>query len=961
MATTTDALSKTADIKQFLVFVDTGGTPNFLKGTSGKWYFPLSEDSHVNSKRVNQIMGHLPPDSRVWYTTTLVHGQQLQVRPSDSSFFSLLEEKCNGIVREQENLPTEITSERYDRKVRAPDSMAIESTRRARPLLVQRDAQGKPGNKKLSSGDESDEDEESPAHEEIRSASDGVTSSDTEPPSREELTTDQVTPTNEDSAEYDYLHSCLGGDRVVAVQMQNQSSWDAVGCLPGFLCLILAIDTIVILAMVVFSIRMHFKNKHDTNSKGKRFSRLNKTASFFDKNHQAKKYHSLQDDDIALESRITHVQRSDTAFGGNFTPIDSQKDDNELISDLDMFIQSMSKCIGTEKFGLSFEFNDLRFQPKKAKRPILSEVTGKIDRGSLWGVMGASGAGKSTFVNVLMGKQAYTGGTTKINGVQGDIKKYRKIIGYVPQDDIVLPELTVRENILHSARIRLPSNWGDEQIQKHVDILISCLQLAHVKDSLVGSAATPVISGGQRKRVSIGIELAAAPMALFLDEPTSGLDATSASSIMMMLKELSRLNITVITIIHQPRAEIFESLDSLLLFGRGRVIYQGPEREVQPYFEGLGFNFPRSGNPADTIMDIIAGQGHLYKTSGDTGIWPLIHSWKQLQGSQRVRRGSHSSTTSTLPAAASTTSPLVNTSSSKTAEALSLRRSIQSRGAPFHKQVYHCLLRSLLQQYRLRSSFFFEIGVSALGGFLIGLAQFKAEGINFRGFFLPPYAILSSSIDYSSVPQMALLVGIAIGLIASSPGVKIFGEEKLVYWREASSGHSRFAYYIGKVLSTFPRMIIACLHFTATFMVLSTPRIDWGSAFLANLLYFYTIYGLASILSMLTRREDGPLLAVMASLIVGVLNGMSPNLSVVSEWHMSWFWRALPGTWLAEAYFEKNVSPLEYLYAIEHASEGSGYRLGKFGWDCCVLGIIGTVYRVVAFLAMRFLNQRGRG
>lgn len=355
--------------------------------------------------------------------------------------------------------------------------------------------------------------------------------------------------------------------------------------------------------------------------------------------------------------------------------------------------------------------------------------------------MGASGAGKSTFVNVLMGKQACTGGSTKINGVPGDIKKYKKIIGYVPQDDIVLPELTVRENILHSARIRLPSNWGDEQIQKHVDILISCLQLAHVKDSLVGSAATPVISGGQRKRVSIGIELAAAPMALFLDEPTSGLDATSASSIMMTLKELSRLHITVITIIHQPRAEIFESLDSLLHFGKGRVVYQGPEREVQRYFENLGFNFPRSGNPADTIMDIIAGQGHLYKISGDTGIWPLIHNWKQRQESHKACRESTASTTSTLPPThqsgfpntPSATSLTTTSSCTRTAEALALRGSIKSRGAPFHKQIYHCLLRSLLQQYRLRSSFFFEIGVSALAGFLIGLAEFKSEGINFRG------------------------------------------------------------------------------------------------------------------------------------------------------------------------------------------------------------------------------------
>lgn len=127
-----------------------------------------------------------------------------------------------------------------------------------------------------------------------------------------------------------------------------------------------------------------------------------------------------------------------------------------------------------------------------------------------------------------MGKTSNTSGVTKVNGVAGNISKYKKIIGYVPQDDIVLPEMTVRENILHSARIRLPSNWKESEIQHHVDILLSCLQLSHVKDSLVGSPGAPVISGGQRKRVSIGMELAAAPMALFLDEPTSGLDVSSS-------------------------------------------------------------------------------------------------------------------------------------------------------------------------------------------------------------------------------------------------------------------------------------------------------------------------------------------------------------------------------------------------------------------------------------------------
>lgn len=113
---------------------------------------------------------------------------------------------------------------------------------------------------------------------------------------------------------------------------------------------------------------------------------------------------------------------------------------------------------------------------------------------------------------------------------------------------------------------------------------------------------------------------------------------------------------------------------------------------------------------------------------------------------------------------------------------------------------------------------------------------------------------------------------------------------------------------------------------------------------------------------MLARREDGPLLAVMASLVVGVLNGMSPNLTVVQGWRLGWLWRALPGTWLAEGYFGENVGAVwGALYDVADASRGTGYALGRFPVDCAVLAGIGCVYRVVAFALMRGVSQRGKG
>lgn len=129
------------------------------------------------------------------------------------------------------------------------------------------------------------------------------------------------------------------------------------------------------------------------------------------------------------------IMRVNTGFGGEIpmefdTDDDHFGDDKKPSSDLQLFIRSMSRCLGATNFGLSFEFENLAFHPKKSTKPILSEVTGKIERGTLSGVMGASGAGKSTFVNVLMGKQNHTGGTTKVNGVGGNISKYLHLCAF---------------------------------------------------------------------------------------------------------------------------------------------------------------------------------------------------------------------------------------------------------------------------------------------------------------------------------------------------------------------------------------------------------------------------------------------------------------------------------------------------------------------------------------------------
>ncbi|KAE9378553.1 ABC transporter-like protein [Stipitochalara longipes BDJ] len=603
------------------------------------------------------------------------------------------------------------------------------------------------------------------------------------------------------------------------------------------------------------------------------------------------------------------------------------------------FIASVQKCLGPRNIGLSYSFENLHFTLQNGKK-ILSPQTGSISAGTLWGVLGASGSGKSTLIRVLTGKVSPSGGTIFVNRTPSSLSKFKRLIGYVPQDDIMVPELTVRENLMHSANVRLPSSWAEAERRMHVDALIHCLDLVHVQDSIVGDSLSSDISSGQRKRVNIGIELSAAPRALFLDEPTSGLDATSALSIMTLLKTLAISGVTIMCVIHQPRPEILQFLDRVHILGGGRQIYHGNIRDVEGYFKILGFDVTLHSNIADAILDITSGRSDLFNKSRRK-VTPneLGDCWD-----------SHAS-----EASRSETEDLSQSHASGDAE--DLLHSASVLGAPWLTQVYLCFKRSNKQQWRRVRGFFLEIIVGAVAGLLIGLSLFELHGLHFQGTYLPPFELLSSAVNYNLVLEIGLLSGTAIGLAAATPGVVTFGEEKQIYWREASSGHSRSAYYVGKTLSVFPRIALSALHFTTFYCALATPLVRFWPLYTANLGYFYCIYGLAAAVSMIVRRENGPLMAVIASLIIGVLNGYGPQLENVKAWHLEWLWRLCPGIWLTEAYFDQYLIRFEHLYDLERAARWTGFTRHRFGFDIVLLIVIGTIYRILAFLGLIFMNR----
>ncbi|KAK2184513.1 hypothetical protein NP493_262g02003 [Ridgeia piscesae] len=223
-------------------------------------------------------------------------------------------------------------------------------------------------------------------------------------------------------------------------------------------------------------------------------------------------------------------------------------------------------------------------------------------------ILGPTGSGKSSLLDVLAGRKDKIGLSGHVL-VDGDTQpvNFKCMSGYVIQDDIVMGMLTVRENIQFSAALRLPKTMSREKRNQRVEEVIYELGLNKCASTRVGTEFTRGISGGERKRTNIAMELITSPSVLFLDEPTTGLDSNTANSVMHLLQRLSRKGKTIIFSIHQPRYSIFKLFDSMMLLSQGECVYHGPASDALEHFENIGYVCEEHNNPSDFFLDILNG------------------------------------------------------------------------------------------------------------------------------------------------------------------------------------------------------------------------------------------------------------------------------------------------------------------------------------------------------------------
>ncbi|KAJ5095583.1 hypothetical protein NUU61_004939 [Penicillium alfredii] len=281
-------------------------------------------------------------------------------------------------------------------------------------------------------------------------------------------------------------------------------------------------------------------------------------------------------------------------------------------------------------------------QHENRLKSVLDGVDAAMPSGSLTAIIGSSGSGKTSLLNLMAGRiglsRARVAGATTFNA-DPNIERIRS--AYVMQEDVLIPTLTVRETLRYSADLRLPPPTTRAERHAIVEQVILELGLKECADTRIGSTAHKGCSGGEKRRTSIGVQLLANPSVLFCDEPTTGLDATSAFQIIRTLKRLAQDGRTVIVSIHAPRSEIWSLFDNVILLARGSALYSGPVSGSLPYFEECGHVLPPFVNPAEFLIDLAAidNRTEVLEAASHVRVDHLRQTWRSKQSAVHSEDG----------------------------------------------------------------------------------------------------------------------------------------------------------------------------------------------------------------------------------------------------------------------------------------------------------------------------------
>ncbi|XP_072961122.1 ABC transporter G family member 5-like [Typha angustifolia] len=419
-------------------------------------------------------------------------------------------------------------------------------------------------------------------------------------------------------------------------------------------------------------------------------------------------------------------------------------------------------------------------------RMLLNSISGEAREGEILAVLGASGSGKSTLIDALANRISRDRllGHVTLNGEHLESSVLRSISAYVMQDDLLYPMLTVEETLSYSADLRLPSSLPASKKRTRVQDLIDQLGLRNAANTIIGDEGHRGVSGGERRRVSIGVDVIHDPIILFLDEPTSGLDSTSAFLVVQVLQRIARSGSVVIMSIHQPSYRILSLLDHLLFLSRGETVYYGKPSGLSPFLSEFGRPVPVNENPTEFALDLIREL-----ESSPEGAHSLVMSNSKWQAKQpRDPRGDPEVGFKEAITASISRGKLVTSATS----------ALPSYANSFWVEMGVLTRRSFTNTRRMPELYIMRLGTVMITGFILATIFWRLDdspkGIQERlGFF----AIAMSTMFYTCADALP-----------------VFLQERYIFMREtAHNAYRRISYVLSHTIVGFPPLVFLSLAF----------------------------------------------------------------------------------------------------------------------------------------------------
>nr|GLL27903.1 ABC transporter G family member 6-like [Ipomoea trifida] len=429
------------------------------------------------------------------------------------------------------------------------------------------------------------------------------------------------------------------------------------------------------------------------------------------------------------------------------------------------------------------------------KKLLLNDISGEAREGEILAVLGASGSGKSTLIDALacrISKESLKGAIT-LNGEPLDFRLLKVISAYVMQDDLLYPMLTVEETLMFAAEFRLPRTLTNSKKKMRVEALIDQLGLRNAAGTIIGDEGHRGVSGGERRRVSIGIDIIHDPIILFLDEPTSGLDSTSAFNVVKVLQRIAESGSIVILSIHQPSSRIVGLLNRLIFLSRGETVYSGSPVNLPQFLSDFGHQVPESENRVEFALDLIREL-----EGSPEGTKSLVEFSRRWSGGRNSEPAVHSLSLKEAINVSVSHGKLV---SGATNDANNPVSSVPAYPNSLWTEMAVLSKRSFRNLRRMPEIIGFRLGIVSITGFILATMFWRLDnspkGIQERlGFF----AFAMSTTFYTCADTLP-----------------VFIQERYIFLREtAHNAYRRSSYCLSHALVSIPMLIILAFVFSAT-------------------------------------------------------------------------------------------------------------------------------------------------